>query len=51
MFIIENIHKIFILDTLICSINGFELSSFQMNKHNWTYLQWKEYKNLYIGSL
>ncbi len=47
MLIIENIVSLFIVDTYICSINALQLMKYQMEKHGWTYEQWREYMVVY----
>lgn len=47
MYLIENIIKVFMFDTFICSINNLCLSNYMKNKHKWNKEQFEEYLELY----
>ena len=50
-YIIENIVKIFVFDTFVCSINGLQLLHYQTEKHGWPYETWLEMFTLYRNNL
>ena len=44
---IDNIIKLFVTDTYICSTSNLDLRSYQQNKHGWNYETWNEYFQIY----
>ena len=48
---VEGIVKVFIIDTLVCSVQLLQLKKYQMEKHNWKLEQWEEYFQIYKNNL
>lgn len=51
MIIKDNIIKIFVVDTLICSTQALQLMKYQMEKHAWSQEEWEEYYKIYQDNL
>ena len=52
MFIVENIVRTFVVDTLICSKDcEHELRRYMMDKHGWSFETWNNYLKIYVDHL
>ncbi len=45
--LVDNVCKLFFVDTFIAAVAGCKLSEFMMAKHTWSQEQYDEYLNVY----